>query len=744
MLQLLRKYQKGIFIVVAITVILTFSFFGTYSAVASNAPKEKDLKIGKSLDGSAIYSKEIEDLVHFLSTDALDSPIVETKGYVNLFNDGVVKKDIFETGIGLMLLQHYYPVFEEGLKERAKKFTNFHPYRHPDAPFVSLESVWRQFVPELFEHYKEFQASGEMSPEKLEMLVALYLDQCAFPPRAARQLLYYLQQQYRHVVAFDPYLQSGELALFHAKTVEDWFGREFVEALAHFIHNASVYAYEQGYRVSKEEAKASLMKIGMDNAKMVHGAQMITPSEFSKYYARSLQMLQMDEKRAVELWQKVLLFRRLFNDVGHSVFLDKTLYEQFHHFASQGVQVEIYMMPPALQLTTERDLYKLELYLQAVAKGKGDPLGLPVAFASETEVMKKFPELVQKRFMVKVASVKRDEVERHIGLRYLMNWELEDGNFAKLQKKFPELAKTTVKEKEARYELLESLSNEKRGEVDQYALDMILEERPDFIREALVAKVGVKQEIAVPYKGGYAPLDGIEDAGAFLKLLEANDQEKLGFYSQDRETFYDIAVLEEISGAELMTFREAEERGILDRILDREWKEGLFTAQVDVMKKAVAKLGISFAGKSEAESAALCARYRFYQYLAEEKKRLQEGGEYVGSLSPIRDQEEIAKRGSFNDQFKLEKREEEYLRKQEHKLLDVNVLKMEMGEWSQMLASDKEGVLFYQVKEKIVDEKAMQKGIREGRDILSNEAKRHLMSKLLDEMDTKNVIIASS
>lgn len=784
MLQLLRRYQKIIFIIVTVTVILTFSFFGTYSAVAAGPKKEKDHKIGKSLDGSAIYAKEIDDLVRFLRTDALDAPILEELSRVNLFNDGVIKKDIFETGIGLMLLQHYYPVFKDELKGKMQKFSSFQPYRHPEAPFVSLESIWRQFVPEYFEHYKKFQASkgGEIDREKLEMVVALYLDQCAFPPSAARQLLSYLQQQYRGVVPFDPYVQSGELALFHAKTAEDWFGVQFIEALAHFIHNASVYAHEQGYRVSREEAKASLMKIGMDNAKMVAGSQIMTQAEFAKYYARALQMLQLDEKGAIDLWQKVMLFRRLFNDVGHSVFLDKTLYEQFHQFASNGVQIDLYTMQPALRLSNERDLYKFELYLQAVAdKGadKGDPLGLPAAFASEAEVMKRFPELMQKRFLIKMASVRRGEVERQIGLRYLMNWQLEDSNWVKLQREFASLAKLETKEKEARYEFLEAMAPEKREEVDRYSMTMILNERPDFIREALMAKDLETREIALPYKGDYSPLLGIQEPARLMTLLETaySDkgglaEEKLGFYSQDDDIFYKIAVAEVADKAETMTFQEADERGILDALLDRDLKikydalkasgskllvgvesfEGaqdlvgriLFSAKLDAMKKVLGKRAISLSGKSEEEVADLCAKCRFYNYLEMEKSRLQNGDEYVGPLFVSQDQMTLSKRAPFDHQFRIEKKNEEYMRKQDHAVFDSRVLKMDMDEWSQILVGGRESALFFQVKEKIIDEKAMQKGLQDGRYILSNEAKRHLMSRLLQEMDDKNVVIATS
>jgi hypothetical protein len=104
----------------------------------------------------------------------------------------------------------------------------------------------------------------------------------------------------------------------------------------------------------------------------------------------------------------------------------------------------------------------------------------------------------------------------------------------------------------------------------------------------------------------------------------------------------------------------------------------------------------------------------------------------------------LAKRAPFDDQFRVEKKNEEYIRKQEHPIFDPYVLKMEPNQWSQILVAADQSALFFQVKEKIIDEKAMQKGMQDGRCILSNEAKRHLMSRLLQEMDEKNVVIATS
>jgi GcvH upstream region-like protein len=711
----------------------------------ANAPVvEKDHKIGKSIDGSAVYAREIQELVRFLRTDALDAAVVEGKSYVNLLNDGVVKKDLFETGLGVMLLEHYYPRCEKDLKERMQKFTAFRPYVNPEIPFLSLESMWRQFTPELFEHYKNFQAlpieeEGGLNREKIKMLAALYVDQYSFPPSSARRLLFYLQQQYRHVVGSDPYLQTGDLSLFYAKTLEDWFGEEFIEVLAHFIHHASVYAYEQGYRVSKEEAKVSLLKIARDNAKEMQSQQMIKQNDFDRYYARALQMLQMEEKSAVALWQKILLVRRLLNDVGHSVFLDKTLYEDFHQFASRSVHVDLYAMQPALELRSEKDLEKFQIYNRLISKGRVDPIGIPTAFASCEEVMKRSPELVQKRFFVEMVSVKRKEVEKSVPLRQLMNWQLERENFQKLEKIFTRLR--GAEEREERYELLESIPTEERKELDRHSLRLMVEEHPGFIREALSSKSRVFKEISVPYSGSYTPLEGIGDVVKLRGRLEA--EEEIELYSQDGEIFYNIRVVEAAAEPEVMTFEEAKERGVLEKLLAKETEE-FVSLEIDAIKKGLIKAGISFAGKSDEEIRIFCVKHRFYNYLLQEKNRLEKGDEYVAPLKRTSDIKNLTKRIPLDHQFRIEKRNEEYLQKQKSSLLGAEVLQMEEGEWSSVALKERNSLYFFQVREKLVDEKAMYKGIQEGQQILANEAKRYLMTKLLGKIDATGIMTSAS
>ncbi len=100
MLKLLRKYQKSIFAIVAVMVIGSFSFFGTYGALQSEKRQEEDVVIGKVLDGSRLSSKDVQQLSRFLDSDFQDA--MNGNGGANLLNDGFLRNDIFKCGLGTL------------------------------------------------------------------------------------------------------------------------------------------------------------------------------------------------------------------------------------------------------------------------------------------------------------------------------------------------------------------------------------------------------------------------------------------------------------------------------------------------------------------------------------------------------------------------------------------------------------------------------------------------------------------
>ena len=98
MLQLFRNYQKYIYLVVTVVIIISFSFFGTYSTM-NTGPQREAMIVFTAIDGQGVSRKEVEALAQFLATDAEDKLMVGGGWGPNFFNDGVIKNDFLKTGL---------------------------------------------------------------------------------------------------------------------------------------------------------------------------------------------------------------------------------------------------------------------------------------------------------------------------------------------------------------------------------------------------------------------------------------------------------------------------------------------------------------------------------------------------------------------------------------------------------------------------------------------------------------------
>ena len=155
MLEFFRKYQRYFFIVIAVVIVISFSFFGTHSAI--NAPqKVEDRCISQGVDGSKIMKSELDHMVRFLASDRNDLALTEKGMMPNFFNDGVVRKDLLGTGIGVLLANAYFEDLKGDLNERMTHHKAFHPYCHPTAPFISVENLWSQVLPSQKAHLDAF------------------------------------------------------------------------------------------------------------------------------------------------------------------------------------------------------------------------------------------------------------------------------------------------------------------------------------------------------------------------------------------------------------------------------------------------------------------------------------------------------------------------------------------------------------------------------------------------------------
>jgi hypothetical protein len=89
MLDFFRKYQRYFFIVIAVVIVISFSFFGTFQTL--NQPgKIEDKVIGKTIDGSKMMKSDVDRMIRFLASDRNDTALAEKGVMPNFFNNGVI------------------------------------------------------------------------------------------------------------------------------------------------------------------------------------------------------------------------------------------------------------------------------------------------------------------------------------------------------------------------------------------------------------------------------------------------------------------------------------------------------------------------------------------------------------------------------------------------------------------------------------------------------------------------------
>ena len=583
MLNFFRKYQRFLFTLVAIFLVFSFVFFGVNFAFdgPKKAPRHE---VGRGLDGLAMWSDEIDQLARMIGTDQHDRDLIDSGEAVNFLNDGVIRKEILATGIGEALVTAYFDELSEELQERIDKHRRYVPYTHPYAPFISVEGLWRQFAPEKWSRIEAFLAQPQCkaTPQVFAELAELYHIEQAVPPHLIRQYLLFQQQNYQGVPN-DPGLPRENLGLFRCRSLHDWFGPRFIELTAQWIYQAACLAKMRGYRVSDAEVRLELMRRAYEMCKTEK--QEATEAEAVVLYQSQLRRLQLTEKEALKSWKKVMLFRRLFEEHGRAVVCDTLASKAFYGFAAKEATIDLYRVPAALERADFENFLKLNVYLDAVSTLPKRAFFLPRTFASVDEVEKKCPKLIEQRALVEMASVSIDEVAGSaVSLKQMWDWQVEADHYAELEKEFPTLAFKKGASPEAYFDQLEKLDEPTREEVDRFSRRAMVRAHPEWVKEALERKSAQEKRVSFSPLGERASFLDRQAAGAewarwmqcaALKkeltesetALEARDQ--LSCWSPDEETYYRFELIERDLTKRILTFAEANDAGVLDRLLDR-------------------------------------------------------------------------------------------------------------------------------------------------------------------------------
>jgi len=573
MLAFLRRHQRILFAVITVVIVISFSFFGTYSAFVGNPIKDKVAFV--AVDGSRVYQSEVRDLAAFISTDAVDERIFMQPYAGNGLNDGVLANDVFANGLAPIIAKPFKDHLVNDFSSRMNREKRFTPYRHPTAPYINAELVWNYFAPNIKKNFDLLlSSSNPLSDTALKARVDLYLAEREFPSTYLKQLVRYQESQHQ-AIAQDDQLLSRDLALFGYHNVQDWFGQEYIELVAKYIINVAKYAEKQGLKISTDEALGSLFANAntvVTEGKLNQYYGVINPNE---YFQTTVHRLGMDQGRAAVAWRWVLLFRRYINEQKNSVLIDNLAFRDFYNHRNEFVDVELFTLPPELQLRTVDDVEKFDLYVRAVTDQKkvpGDRIFFPFeAVLTAADVKKLYPDLVTRNFRLRFTSVDRQDIEGKIGLKKTWQWQVVDANWAKIKEQFPELIKIQADTEDERHQALDNIDVKTRLKIDDFSRKVIVDQHPEWIEEALSRAEPKEEDVMLRERGGHFPFAGIKDRQSFFAILDTaplhETSKELQAFTQDKIHYYKISILNR-GEEEVLSYKDALSDGTLDQMLN--------------------------------------------------------------------------------------------------------------------------------------------------------------------------------
>ncbi|WP_042281027.1 SurA N-terminal domain-containing protein [Candidatus Protochlamydia sp. R18] len=784
MLDFFRRYQRYFFFVITVVIIISFSFFGTYSTLGTNSWREQ--VAFKAVDGKEITRAEVDEMAIFLATDNEDKRLYNGVWGPNFLNDGVIRKDFLETGLAQELVEAYQNEMKDPLNKRLEKEKKFTLYTHPQAPFLSVENAWGYFSPEMNEHFKILQSTHDnVSPKAFDSRVKLFLAEKKFSPAMLRQVLRYQEKQYNWLTP-DQELDRINLSLFGYHTLEDWFTPYFTRLVSEFIINTALLAEQQGYEVTKSEAIADLIRNTQISYQQNQNNPSIGVPSPEEYFNEQLRLLNMDQARAIKVWRQVLLFRRYFQDAGHSALVDTLAYQVFNNYSYESVTVDLYRLPAALKFANYDSLQKFEVYLNIIGKGdRKDSLSLPEEFLDVVEVERVYPELVQKRYELEVAQVSQKVLQARIGIKELWSWEVDDKNWEILKVQFPDLALRKAITREERFSVLDDLDKTTRSKVDRFAKEAIVRSHPEWILEGLSKVNSQKMNVGLRTTGGKIPFTGLDKKEKRQEFMQLLDHAILGeaptgdlkAYTADNQNYYQIKVLNRAPQSEILTFEEANQDGTMDEVRmkalekyylaireqspstyqkeNQEWKSfksvreivaGDYFSKVLITLQPAQKTLLASEKEPANWSKDQAASLRLYSYVQQIKAKLEKDPS-LASLY-VKNQELEQKPVSLKDQWLLERTNVSLTRQDQKDGINTEeAFILPVTAWSNLSTPVNGDLAFFQVKEKGEDvskkEVAIAEQTKKAQAILSIDVQKVLMHHILDKIKAKDAISLS-
>lgn len=749
MFRFFRAHQKILFFVITAIIIITFSFFGTHSAFDRSYKKQaKDKIVSKTIDGKNIKQSEIESMTYFLIKEE------ELSSKINL-QTSVIQKEFLETKLATTLAKKYFDEFCPLFEERFEKAKRFRPYVHPQVSFISAKSIWSQFSPEIITGLEALDKKTKFDAETFDIFSDLYLGQKRFSPETLKKVLLYQQSQYQWLSPDNRIIQD-DMFIFGFNSIVDFFGYDFIDLISQVIINVAAMAEQKGYKVTSDEALLNLIHVSKETlCKKVD----LTGENSNDCFRHFLNIFGLNEKMIVDIWKKILLFKNYMNDIGNTVILDNLTQDEISSFNKEKVNVELFRFSNQLHLTNFESFLKLQTYLKALFVDN-DSLDLPTKLLSVGEIEKKHPELIEKCYEVKLKRIKLNDIFPSIGEKRLWSWQLEDENYSNLKKEFTQLS-NLPDDKEKRFSNLEKLDPIVRLEIDNFSRrKILLSDKKSILHELNNAKeetvkIGIKVKAISPVLKGIddKKLSSIlEKEKIYLKDEALDSLSPLFLYSDNDEDFYRITLLSKARDKSIVSYEDALKEDILDHLLDINLKKRysqLSEKELSLFKDEKGNIKPFFEAKNQLGSLFFKDILRKLDRVKNELKIKDNSlDSYVTcflffNLKKVKEKmENFVPFEQMLSPWKIEKE-------------NITVNRFSKDSWlKDLLFSEKtpstfsevhiglqiKDLCFYKFIGKEKDEKATFDEIAKTKKIFSDEAKRTLLGKFLNDLEGKKII----
>ncbi|MBI2812249.1 MAG: hypothetical protein HYX67_15665 [Candidatus Melainabacteria bacterium] len=596
------------------------------------------------------------------------------------------------------MAKQYFPDIKADLELRLNKVRSFRPYVHPRAPQISAESVWARFSPAMMQRYKEMKdKSGQPSLETVPLLCQLYLNQASLPSDTVKQIL--LMQQNQQGVQPDPILANTDLSLYGFKTVEDWFGPQFISLVGQFISNAAQIAEDRGYAVKTAEVRSDLFQNIYKGYQQISRNGQLKPEEAEQYFQMKMHALGMDENMLLGAWKKVMLFRRLFEDGSGSILVDPLAYKHFSQFAGENAQVSLYQLPSALQFGDFRSMLKFQLYLESVASDPSQvraDLNLPQQLASLEPSAQRAPEFVVTEQPEKVRQALQAATAKTstVGLR------MKGGNL-------PFAGSVDSGELNL---LLEGAAL--KGQPANAASDRLSFYSPDaehYYQVHVLERDAAKKVLTFEEASKDGTLDKLLDK----RLEEAYPEVR----KKDTRNF-------QVSNGGFKPYKEVKDQ--IGKLLYSDLLKAIednYQAEYGMLPGNAGDLPLAFYSNA-----------RLLPYMKAAQKHLKAHPE---DASLIKNAEA---KSSLATQWLLEKTDQVLERSSEVLFSKEEMFTLSANQWSSVKAGERGAIAFYFVREKGKNNQQLMESIEQGHQILAYDAKRDMVIQILQKIQQKKAI----